>query len=120
MLTGNLLLYTRRKGRLIPRMLDPAEPALLDAARALLQLVEVFRGRRRGELEEALRTLSSEALPGVQAKVGQGLAKLLLDSGDAPSLEMAIPNGASPTSTRVSSSAAVPSLVSTSRATGTS
>lgn len=79
MLTGNLLLYTRRKGRLIPRMLDPAEPALLDAARALLQLVEVFRGRRRGELEEALRTLSSEALPGVQAKVGQGLAKLLLD-----------------------------------------
>ncbi|MCZ6532285.1 MAG: DUF790 family protein [SAR324 cluster bacterium] len=76
MLTGDLLLYTRRAGTVWPRLLDPAQPALLSGAEALLELCAAHLGRRRGELEEALRDFP---LPAVQARVGQGLAKLLLD-----------------------------------------
>ncbi len=88
MLTGNLLLYTRRQGRLMPRLLDPAEPRLVAGAEALLQLFAAFFNRRRGELEEALRDL---ALPGVPARVAQGLAKLLLDRCEFESAAAAEP-----------------------------
>ncbi len=76
MLTGNLLVSTRRKGRLLPRLLDPAAPGLEAGAAALLELFAACRGRRRGELEEALKDF---APPGVEARVAQGLARLLLD-----------------------------------------
>ena len=76
MLTGDLLVYTRRDGRLTPRLLDPAQPALLSGAEALLDLFSAFKGRRRGELDEALREL---ALPAVSQRTAQGLGKLLLD-----------------------------------------
>lgn len=76
MLTGNLLLHTRRQGRIIPRMVDPADRQLLAGAQALLELADAFQGRRRGELEEAMEDV---ALPGVQAKVARGLARLVLD-----------------------------------------
>ncbi len=86
MLTGDLLLFTRRRGRVIPRLLEPSQAALSDAAASLLGVVEAHRGRTRGELEQALK----EALPSavqpsavqpsaVQPKVTAGLAKLLLD-----------------------------------------
>jgi predicted nuclease of restriction endonuclease-like RecB superfamily len=76
MLTGDLLAYTRRGERLIPRRLDPADPALLAAGEALLALFDAHLGQRRGELEEAL---AGFAPPGPAPKVARGLARLLLD-----------------------------------------
>jgi hypothetical protein len=74
MLTGNLLAYTRRGGRIHPRRVDPADPALREAAERLLGLFQSGVGGRRGELEETLRG----SLPtGAQARVARGLAKLL-------------------------------------------
>ncbi len=75
MLTGDLLMFTRRKDRLYPRLLEPCDTALAAAGEALLDLFEAHQGRRRGDLEEALKDF---ALPDIPAKVSQGLAKLLL------------------------------------------
>ncbi len=76
MLTGDLLAFTRRRGRLLPRRLDPAEPALLAAAEALLDLFRAHIGQRRGELEEALAGFLP---PGLAPKVVRGLGRLLMD-----------------------------------------
>ncbi len=98
MLTGDLLRFTRRKGRVLPRLVNPADAALLERAAALIAVVEAAvppatqgaaavragshaaaqapAGRRRGELE---RTLDQLAPAGPEHQVERGLAKLLLD-----------------------------------------
>ena len=40
MLTTDLLLYTRRKGRIHPRLLDPGDALLVQGAGGMIQLVE--------------------------------------------------------------------------------
>lgn len=77
MLTGSLLSYTRRGGRIHPRLLDPAQQRPREAAEAALGLFAAHRGRRRGELEQALREAEPPA-PG--GKPFRGLAKILLDA----------------------------------------
>lgn len=76
MLTGNLLIHRRRQGRLYPNRLDPAQEAPREAAESVLALARSFRGRRRGDLHEALDGL---AAPGVSAKALRGMVKLVLD-----------------------------------------
>ncbi|MEE8434272.1 MAG: DUF790 family protein, partial [bacterium] len=76
MLTADLLLYTRRKGRIHPRLLDPGDALLLDGAGAMVQLVEAHLGRRRGDLEPLLRGFP---LKGLHPKTAPGLARLLLE-----------------------------------------
>lgn len=75
MLTGNLLLYTRRSGKLIPRLLEPGSPAVAEAAETIVRLCQGHRGRRRGELEELLQA----APPELPLKVYKGLGKLMLE-----------------------------------------
>lgn len=76
MLTADLLRYTRRQGRITPSLLDPYNGELQAGAAALIHLVSAHLGRRRGDLEAALRALRS---PGVAPKTARGLAKLLLE-----------------------------------------
>ncbi|MCH9046054.1 MAG: DUF790 family protein, partial [SAR324 cluster bacterium] len=76
MLTADLLRYTRRQGRITPSLLDPYNGELQAGAAALIHLVSAHLGRRRGDLEAALRALRS---PGVAPKTTRGLAKLLLE-----------------------------------------
>ena len=104
MLTADLLLYTRRKGRIHPRLLDPGDAYLLDGAGALVQLAEAHLGKRRGDLEPLLRGFP---LKGPHPKTAAGLAKLLLQrcrfevgwaspgGSDAP-IDPVAPRGASP------------------------
>ena len=77
MLTGNLLRFSRRQGQVVPRLIDPADPAQLELAQTLLAQMEAHVGRPRGELEAELQRL---APAGRQALVARGLARLLLDS----------------------------------------
>ena len=104
MLTADLLLYTRRKGRIHPRLLDPGDAYLLDGAGAMVQLAEAHLGKRRGDLEPLLRGFP---LKGPHPKTAAGLAKLLLQrcrfevgwaspgGSDAP-IDPVAPRGASP------------------------
>jgi predicted nuclease of restriction endonuclease-like RecB superfamily len=74
MLTGDLLMFTRRQGRILPRRADPGDERLLRAAAGLAGLFQAHTGQRRGDLEEALARFAPE---GVEAKRLRGLAKLL-------------------------------------------
>ena len=76
MLTGDLLRVTRRKGRVLPRLVDPAGPDLLAAAGGLIAEVQGQLGRSRGELE---RALDLHAPAGPEHTLERGLVKLLLD-----------------------------------------
>ena len=76
MLTTDLLLYTRRKGRIHPRLLDPGDALLVQGAGGMIQLVEAHLGRRRGDLEPLLRGFP---LKGQHPKMAAGLARLLLE-----------------------------------------
>jgi predicted nuclease of restriction endonuclease-like RecB superfamily len=75
-LTAELLQFSRRGERIVPRLVDPARTALRDTGAALIALVEAHRGRRRGELESALRDVQ---FPGCPARTARGLARLLLE-----------------------------------------
>ena len=75
MLTADLIRHTRRGTRAYPRLVEPGDPALLQAAGALDALMCAHQGRSRGELEEALAALAVPKVPGI---VQRGLARLLL------------------------------------------
>jgi len=79
MLTADLLLYRRHKGRVFPHRIDPASPALLAAAQSLIRLFASVPGKTRGEIEEAASGL---AYPDVPLKVQRGLLKLLFDRAE--------------------------------------
>jgi predicted nuclease of restriction endonuclease-like RecB superfamily len=78
MLTGDLLRISRRQGRVSPRLVDPADPAWLGRAEALLAELRAHVGRRRGDLEARL---DAWAPGGPQYAGERGLAKLALDRG---------------------------------------
>jgi len=75
MLTTDLLVYTRRGERIVPRLLDPARAPLAQAAADLLALAKAHRGQRRGDLEQALKGV---AVPGLAPRVAAGLGRLVL------------------------------------------
>ena len=76
MLTADLLTYSRRQGRIVPRLLDPADAASRAAAADLMALARAQLGRRRGELDTALRGFAPEAMT---PKAAQGLVRLMLE-----------------------------------------
>jgi len=79
MLTGDLLRFSRRKGRVVPRLIDPADAGLLAQTAELIRLIQDHVGRSRGELEARL-DLAAPAGP--EHAVERGLCKLLLDGCD--------------------------------------
>jgi uncharacterized protein len=76
MLTGDLLRVSRRKGRVEPRLVNPADSTMLEQARALIAAVGDHTGQCRSALDAALESL---APAGTEHTVERGLAKLLLD-----------------------------------------
>jgi uncharacterized protein len=76
MLTGDLLRFTRRQGRVHPRLIDPGDPKRREQAQGLIAEIESHVGKARGELEASLEAL---APAGPQHAVERGLCKLLLD-----------------------------------------
>ncbi len=97
MLTADLLLFTRRKGRIRPTLLDPGDPLLLDGAEAMVQLAEAHLGKRRGDLEPLLRGFPFKGRP---PKMAAGLARLLLEhcrfEVGGPDPDPMAPGGAGP------------------------
>jgi hypothetical protein len=79
MLTADLLLYKRRKGRVIPEALDPEAPAPLEAAQALIGLFAASPGQARGDIEAAAGALGMAEL---SQKAQRGLLKLLFDGAE--------------------------------------
>src|SRR5436305_11752608 len=76
MLTSTLVRVKIAKNRLLPRYVDPHDPATLEIAEQLLEVFRHLRGETRGELEADLRDTVGDS-PG--QLVHQGLAKLLED-----------------------------------------
>ncbi|HEX7928860.1 MAG TPA: DUF790 family protein [bacterium] len=74
MLTGDLLQFSRRSGRVHPRRVDPADARLRDAAEGLIGMFQARTGERRGDLEE---DLAQFVPPGLDPKRVRGLARLL-------------------------------------------
>jgi hypothetical protein len=74
MLTGDLLQFTRRSGRVHPRRVDPSDARLLEAVNGLAGLFQAHIGQRRGDLEEAI---GRYVPPGLDPKRVRGLARLL-------------------------------------------
>ncbi len=95
MLTGDLLQFTRRGGRIRPRQVNPRDPRLQAGAVELIALFQAHRGRRRGELEEALARTGPA---GLEPKRARALARLLLErcefqvsaAADPPALRQAL------------------------------
>lgn len=79
MLTGELLIHTRRKGRIFPKRLNTKDPALLTDAEDLLDLFGGSVGLRRGELEEVLKGFTPS---GMEPKVTRGMIKLLMSKAE--------------------------------------
>lgn len=76
MLTGDLARVDVRKGVIKPRWVDPAQGALLEVARELVEVFGQHVGRPRGELHEALEGLFGDS---TRVILYRGLVKLLLD-----------------------------------------
>lgn len=76
MLTGDLLQYSRRNGRIFPRRINPADPRWREAAEGLNELFKGHAGRRRGDLEDALARFVP---PGLDLKRVRALARLLME-----------------------------------------
>ncbi len=76
MLTKELLMFTRRKGKIRPRFVKVDDPLLLEAATDLVQMADDAEGEPVKELEDALgcRVNAFKRPP-----VARGLAKLVLD-----------------------------------------
>lgn len=95
MLTGDLLQFTRRSGRIHPRQVNPADPRLQAAAEGLIGLFQAHLGLRRGDLDEALARFVP---PGLEPKRVRGLARLLWErcesqvsaAADPPALRQAL------------------------------
>jgi uncharacterized protein len=73
MLTSELLIYRIEAGVIVPRALGVGKPDL-ERARTVIDLFKAHDGRRRGELDEALRADEGE---GTDYRVRRGLAHLL-------------------------------------------
>jgi uncharacterized protein len=73
MLTSELLIYRIEAGVVVPRALGSGQPDL-ERARTVIDLFRAHDGRRRGELDEALRADEGE---GTDYRVRRGLAHLL-------------------------------------------
>jgi uncharacterized protein len=73
MLTSELLIYRIEAGVIVPRALGFGKPDL-ERARTVIELFKAHDGRRRGELDEALRADEGE---GTDYRVRRGLAHLL-------------------------------------------
>jgi uncharacterized protein len=73
MLTSELLIYRIEAGVILPRALGFGKPDL-ERARTVIELFKAHDGRRRGELDEALRADEGE---GTDYRVRRGLAHLL-------------------------------------------
>jgi uncharacterized protein len=73
MLTSELLIYRIEAGVIVPRALGFGKPDL-ERARTVIDLFKAHDGRRRGELDEALRADEGE---GTDYRVRRGLAHLL-------------------------------------------
>ena len=73
MLTSELLIYRIEAGVIVPRALGFGKPDL-ERANTVIELFKAHDGRRRGELDEALRADEGE---GTDYRVRRGLAHLL-------------------------------------------
>jgi uncharacterized protein len=73
MLTSELLIYRIEAGVIVPRALGFGRPDL-ERANTVIELFKAHDGRRRGELDEALRADEGE---GTDYRVRRGLAHLL-------------------------------------------
>jgi hypothetical protein len=95
MLTGDLLQFTRRAGRVHPRRVDPGDPRLREAAEGLIGLFQGHVGERRGDLDEVIGRFVP---PGLDPKRMRGLARLLWErcefqvtaATDPPALRQAL------------------------------
>jgi hypothetical protein len=76
MLTGDLLQFRRRHGRLLPHRINPADPCWREAAERLAGLFQAHTGQRRGDLEEAIGRFVPT---GLDPKRVRGLARLLME-----------------------------------------
>ncbi len=76
MLTRELLAFTVREGRVRPRFVDPAAPAVRALAESLLEVANAAPGCRWGDIDS---DLSAIVLQDPKPKIGRGLAKLLQD-----------------------------------------
>lgn len=77
MLTRDLLQFRRVKGdRLRPTFVDPADPAHLATAAALIDLLTHGEGEPRGAIDEAADAICGDAR---KVKIAKGLYKLLTD-----------------------------------------
>jgi len=92
MLTADLVQYTRRGGKVRPRLVDPTDPVLLDLAAGLIELCHAHMGETRHDLESALREGWPPERP---VKLGQGLARLLMQR-----CRFNVPEGVEPVSLR--------------------
>src|SRR5262245_52230456 len=76
MLTGDLVRATVKQKTILPRFLEPDDPALLELARDLTALFAAHMNHERGELRAALEARASS---GDRVRLERGLAKLLDD-----------------------------------------
>ncbi len=76
MLTGKMVAVKYARDRIVPRYLDPSDPAWLEVVEQLLSLFRGQEGRTRGELEDERLELFGDDPSQI---VHQGLAKLLED-----------------------------------------
>jgi predicted nuclease of restriction endonuclease-like RecB superfamily len=79
MLSGDLLMMTRRNGIARPKFVDPAKANLLERARVLIDLFAAQLGRPRLELDGAIDELVGDE---ASQKLTRGLAKLLDDRSE--------------------------------------
>lgn len=79
MLTGDLVRARVVEGRVKPAFVDPASPRLLARAEALRAVIIEHVGRRRGELDEAVKHVEGD---GVDHKLTRGLVKVALDRAE--------------------------------------
>jgi len=75
-LTRELLIFRRVKGKLRPTFIDARDEDLLALAAGLIEVLEHGLGETRGTLDEALGVLAGEAR---KPKLARGLVKLLQD-----------------------------------------
>jgi hypothetical protein len=73
MLTKELLVTRRSRGRIYPRFVDPSSQETLRVAQNVIELFEAHLGKRRGELHKALEKLETHKT----FKLVRGLAQLL-------------------------------------------
>lgn len=73
MLTKDLLVAQRYRGKITPRYVDPSSAKNLETAERVLQAFHEHLGQRRGELHQALEALESHK----SFKLVRGLAQLL-------------------------------------------